>query len=306
MLKNILLLLGCFLAGFHNLVTSLSLNVQFGFFLVGILTLGVPHGAADLLVGSQNAAATAKRFSKVKFLFTYVSVLLCFALVMYFFPLTGNLLFILFAAYHFGETDLYRFKTNTLLGKLFVIAYGLLILSVILMHHFEEVKPLLYYFKTANDYDILITWLDNNRYNIISGSGILFFATSFIYFLNNDAIEVSTTGNFLLHLAAILIILFFLPMLLGFSFYFVMWHSVLSLKNIIGYLKNNALSQQHINKDIITYSILAIGGLSIIGFFGFAFLNMDSIVGYLFLGLAVLTAPHMQIMHDMYKQLRRM
>jgi hypothetical protein len=95
-------------------------------------------------------------------------------------------------------------------------------------------------------------------------------------------------------------------MLLGFTFYFVVWHSVLSLNNITAYLrKNNLYTLNNIKKEIILYSVLAIGGIALFGLTGFMFINSRAMVGYLFLGLAVLTAPHMQIMHDMYTSLRQ-
>ena len=53
------------------------------------------------------------------------------------------------------------------------------------------------------------------------------------------------------------------------------------------------------------YSVIAIGGITLFGLTGFMFISSNSIAGYLFLGLAVLTAPHMLIMHDMYNSLRQ-
>ncbi len=306
MLRIVLLLSGCMLLLFQQYILPFNSSTQFIIFLSGILLLGVPHGAADLLVATKNANRNKKSFSKFRFLAVYISRLFAFGAILWFFPLTGNLLFILFAAYHFGETDLYQFKTNTLSGKAFVIFYGLLILSVILLHHFEEVKPLLQLFSAGKKNVDSINWLDINRYNVISVSGILFFATTFIYFLQNSDTGANDKGQFLIHFAVILLILFNLPMLLGFTFYFVVWHSVLSLNNIIGYLRrNNSYTQNNIRRQIILYSVLAIGGIALFGLTGFMFISSSAMAGYLFLGLAVLTAPHMQIMHDMYNSLRQ-
>jgi len=306
MLRISLLLSGCILFIFQEYILPVDTDIQFIIFLCGILLLGVPHGAADLLVANQNAGFQKKAFSQIRFLAIYLLRLFLFAAILWFFPITGNLLFILFAAYHFGETDLYQFKTNTLIGKLFVISYGLLILSVILLHHFEEVKPLFQMFEAGKENVVFINWLDVNRYNIISVSGILFFTTTFIYFLRNSNTGSRDKGEFLIRFAVILLILFNLPMLLGFTFYFVVWHSVLSLNNIINYLrKNEAFTRNSIRKEIILYSGLAIGGIALFGLTGFMFINSNAVVGYLFLGLAVLTAPHMQIMHDMYNSLRQ-
>jgi Brp/Blh family beta-carotene 15,15'-monooxygenase len=306
MLRIILLASGFMLLLFQQYILPFNNSAQFIIFLSGILLLGVPHGAADLLVATQNANSNKKLFSKVRFLAVYISRLFGFAATLWFFPLAGNLLFILFAAYHFGETDLYQFKTNTVSGKAFVIFYGLLILSVILLHHFEEVKPLFQLFSAGKENAVFIEWLDTNRYLVISVSGILFFTTTFIYFLKNSHAGTIDKGQFLIRFAVILLILFNLPMLLGFTFYFVVWHSVLSLNNITAYLrKNNLYTLNNIKKEIILYSVLAIGGIALFGLTGFMFINSRAMVGYLFLGLAVLTAPHMQIMHDMYTSLRQ-
>ena len=186
MLRIVLLLFGCILLLIQQYILPFNNTVQFTIFLLGILLLGVPHGAADLLVATQNAKGKKISFSKFRFLAVYISRLLAFAAILWLFPVAGNLLFILFAAYHFGETDLYQFKTNTIAGKAFVISYGLLILSVILLYHFEEAKPLLQLFSAGRQNADFIRWLDANRYSIISVSGILFFTSTFIYFLRNS------------------------------------------------------------------------------------------------------------------------
>lgn len=304
MLRIVLLLSGCIILLLQQYVFKVDINTQFIIFLTGILLLGVPHGAADLLVANRNADSKKQSFSKLTFLFIYVGRLVLFSATLWFFPLIGNLLFILFAAYHFGETDLHQFKTNTVLGKLFVISYGLVILSVILLHHFDDIIPLFQQFKSGNDHVAFISFIDVNRYTIMSAAGILFFTTTFVYFLRNNSDHLEK-GYFLIRFAVILFILYNLPMLLGFTFYFVVWHSVISLKNIIHYLRNNnSFSQNLIAKQIVFYSLLAIGGIGLFGLTGFMFMNNNSMMGYLFVGLAVLTAPHMQIMHDMYHSIR--
>lgn len=305
MIQIVLLVTGCILLFFQQYIIPVNANAQFIIFLTGIILLGVPHGSADLLVASRTAGAEKKAFSKFRFLAVYISRLLLFAAILWFLPVAGNLLFILFAAYHFGETDLHQFKTNTLLGKLFVISYGLVILSVILLHHFEEVKPIYQLFKSGKENETLINWIGINRYYILSAAGVLFFTTTFVYFLRNGNSNVNEKGQFLIRFAVILFILFNLPMLLGFTFYFVVWHSVLSLSNIVLYLRNNnTYSRSIITKQILLYSVLAIAGIALFGLSGFMFISSNAIAGYIFLGLAVLTAPHMQIMHDMYNRIR--
>ena len=305
MIRFVLLLLGCLLLLMEQYIIQVDSNTQFIIFLTGILLMGVPHGSADLLVASRNASAGEKEFSKTRFLAIYIGRLLMFAAILWVFPVAGILLFLFFAAYHFGETDLHQFKTNTVSGKLFVISYGLVIISVILLHHFEEARPIYQLFKAGRENETIISWIDANRYFILSAAGTLFFTSTFVYFLVNASPTVNEKGQFLIRFAVIVVILFKLPLLLGFTFYFVVWHSVLSLSNIVSYLRtNNTFSRNTIAKQILLYSALAISGIALFGLTGSMFISSNAVAGYLFIGLAVLTAPHMTIMHDMYNSIR--
>lgn len=306
MKKIVLLILGFVLLFVQHYVAVIQPNTQYVIFIVGIILLGVPHGAADLLVAARNADLSDKIFSKQKFFIVYLGRLILFGCMLFWLPVAGNVLFIFFAAYHFGETDLYQFKTNTLTGKLFVLSYGMVILFVILLHHFDDVMPIYQLFRSGRENLAVINWISQNRYYFLSFSGILFFISAFIYFLKNRHADHSDTGQFLVRFALILFILFNLPMLLGFTFYFVVWHSLLSLDNIVIYLtKKNAVSYKVITKQISLYSFLAIAGIGIFGITGFMFINENAVAGYIFLGLAVLTAPHMEIMYEMYGVIRQ-
>lgn len=305
MLRHILIATGFLLLLVLQYVEPISAAAQFLIFIIGIVLLGIPHGAADLLVANKDAGSSSRSFSVIKFLVRYIATLTLFAATLWFFPLVGNILFILFAAYHFGETDLHRFSTDTFAGKLFITSYGLLILGVILLHHFEEVMPMYAMFKAGSTYFSFIQQVNLYRYQVLSVLAVIFFCVTFYYFASSKN-NGNEQGQFLIQLTLILFILFNLPILLGFTFYFVVWHSVLSLKNIVSYLRNgNAIPASVILKQIAFYSMLAFVGTIIFGAAGFMFSNSGAIVVYVFLALAVLTAPHMQIMHSMYCSMRK-
>jgi beta-carotene 15,15'-dioxygenase len=244
-------------------------------------------------------------FSTVYFLLNYVGRLLLFALILWFFPVMGNILFIFLAAYHFGETDLHRFRTDTYTGKFLVITYGLVILSIILLPHYEEVKQIFLLFPSGEANISFINDIEVQRQNIILACFSLFVISIFNYYRQYKDISFQELGQVLLQLLVILFIVYRLPMLLGFTFYFVFWHSILSLTNIVKYLKRDKQnSYPIIIKQVSFYSSLAIVGIAIFGYMGTMLISSSVITGYLFLGLAVLTAPHMEVMHEMYKQLR--
>ncbi len=305
-MRILLLFIGFAILLVHQYVQAISAHGQFLAFAVGILFLGIPHGAADLLVATQNASNEKKRFSTLYFFINYMGRLVAFGMILWFFPLFGNILFIFLAAYHFGETDLHQFKTDTLLGQFFVTAYGLVILSVILFPNFDEVRAILQLFKAGSDNLAFINWLDGHRYELIASSIILFVISAIVYFAKNKVFNKSEIQLFIGQFMLILLIIYNLPMLLGFTFYFVIWHSTLSLNNITSYLQKNSnfYNIKSIVKQMVFYSLLAIGGIFIFGFTGFMFINNNAMMAYSFLGLAVLTAPHMQVMHDMYYKIR--
>ncbi len=304
MIRIVLLLIGFLLLIAQQHIIAVPAEAQFIIFLTGIILLGVPHGAADLLVAARNTEGSQRSFSRLRFFANYLGRLFLFAAILWFFPLIGNLLFIVFAAYHFGETDLSQFNTNNFAGKIFIISYGLVILAVILMRHFEEVKPMLAAFDAGVEHAGFINWLDEYRYVILSFCGVLFFASTFFYFAIHPSSQAGQ-GQFLIQFTLIVFILYNLPMLLGFTFYFIVWHSLLSLRNIVQYLRRDGLfSKRLILRQVTFYSLLAMGGICLFGITGFMFTDTNIMVVYIFLGLAVLTAPHMQIMHDMYRTIR--
>ena len=304
MIRYVLIIVGFLILIIQQYVQPISVQFQFIIFLAGIVVIGIPHGAADLLVATQNAGHEKKPFTKPVFFINYLGRLFLFAAVLWLFPIVGILLFIIFSAYHFGETDLCHFKINTIPGKLFVISYGLVILGIILLHHYEEVKPVLLLLDPGLKHAVFTAWLEKYRYTILSFSGLFFFISTFFYFLTAAANRHSHE-KFLVQFALILVVLYNLPLVLGFTFYFIVWHSVLSLSNIIIYLrKDNLLQASSIAKQISIYSILAMAGIALFGLPGFMFSNRDTMILYIFLGLAVLTAPHMHIMHDMYNSMR--
>jgi beta-carotene 15,15'-dioxygenase len=304
MIRSVLLIIGFSLLIVQQYIHAVTPQMQLIIFLIGIIMLGVPHGAADLLIAAQNAKNGNVLFSKFKFFFNYLGRLVLFAAFLTFFPFAGSLLFILFAAYHFGETDLHQFKTNTIAGKLFVFSYGLVILAVILLCHYEEVKPLLSLFSPGTEDTFFLNMVELHKYTILYLSVILFFASTFFYF-SVAAAYIGNQDRFLVQFVLIVLILYNLPLVLGFTFYFIFWHSLLSLQNIIGYLrKDNLLPAGFITKQISIYSLIATAGIILFGLTGFMFTTNNAMIIYVFPGLAVLTAPHMQIMHDMYNTMR--
>ena len=304
MLRFFLLLAGFILLIIQQFIIPVSYTTQLFIFLLGIVVIGIPHGAADLLVAAKNEDSSSKPFSKLRFFITYLGKLIIFGCIIRLAPLAGTTLFVLFSAYHFGETDLYFFKTDTLPGKLLVCSYGLVILSVILTTNIREITTLVRGVDASSSIHYAIVFIEKYKNAILSASLLFFFASIFFYFTSIKLNE-GITDRFLLQFAILVFILYSLPLVLGFTFYFIVWHSVLSLQNIITYLrKGNGTAYSTIIKQILFFSIIALAGILISCLTGSMFMGNQPVTIYVFAGLAVLTAPHMHIMHAMYNKFR--
>jgi beta-carotene 15,15'-dioxygenase len=304
MLRLSLLFIGVLCLIAQLFFQTISANAQFLLFIIGIGLLGIPHGAADLLVAIKNAETAKHHFSNSTFFATYLTRIVVFGLVLYFFPVLGIFLFLLFSAYHFGETDLYFLNTKKIFEKILVSSYGFVLLSVILLSNMEELQVLIHQSELSTGQLSLLVWVNKYHGLILTVFLLFFFISVFLYFLQNKGAD-KVSDSFLLQFSVLVFILYNMPLVLGFTFYFVVWHSVLSLKNIITYLQaGNKYSFSRILKQISFYSILAIGGIIITGVVGYIFINSKAVILYVFLGLAVLTAPHMEVMHDMYNRIR--
>lgn len=303
MLRILLIITGFVIMIVQQYVFQIPDHWQYIGFVFGIVLVGIPHGSADVLVASKNAR-NGRAFSGKNFLLQYIGRLLLFATLLFLFPFLGLLIFIIFAAYHFGETDLYFFQTEHLPGKMVVVSYGFVILSVIIFSNLNELKLLLLNAGLHWENTFIYNLVFNYRSAFQSFSVILFFATLFFYFIKTGYKDV-IPDSFMIQFALLVVILYNLPLVTGFTFYFIIWHSVLSLKNIISYLKSNGLNSVFaIFKQISFYSILALLGIVICGMASFMFVNNQRIIMWIFGALAVLTAPHMEVMHSMYKNIR--
>ena len=304
---RLLLMLPAILLIFLQLMGwTMSMPVQLGIFMTGLLTLGVPHGAADLLVADHVVRKDGGQFRAVPFLAAYLGRILMFGIILWIFPVLGLLLFLLISAFHFGETDLARHELAGVAGKLFTISYGLMLLGMLLLSHLEEVYPLLVFLDRGSDMIGRMGMIERQRPLLLLTLFTALIVTAIMVHLRYHDFFRNWLHKEAILFPIMLLLLWRLPLLVGFTFYFIGWHSVLSLQSIMRYLiRINGVSAGVVWKQILLYSGLAVAGTALIGASGYMFTEVNAMLWYAFMALAVLTGPHMEVMHDMYGALRR-
>lgn len=307
MRTRLLLLLPGFLLLLLELVGwTVPVSAQFGIFLAGLLILGVPHGAADLLVADHVVRKDGGQFKTLPFLAAYIARILLFGILLWLFPLLGLMLFLFISAFHFGETDLSRHELTGFPGKLFVVSYGMMLLGILLLSHLDEVHPLLKFVGSGLDVTGWMQWIMIHRPTVMLMLLIFLISALILVHRSHPVFIRHWLRREAILFPVMLILLWRLPLLLGFTFYFIGWHSVISLQSIMRYLVTiNGVSTGKVCKQMFFYSGLAIAGTLLVGASGFMFTEVNAMLWYAFMALAVLTAPHMEVMHDMYGALRR-
>lgn len=292
----------------HHFIFPIPQNIQWIFFSMIIIITGIPHGALDHEVAKQSSHLKNQLFSAKKFHGKYISSMLLYGIVWYVFPTLSFYLFLLISAFHFGETDLPVDSAKVyLLGILLQLAYGLLILFIILFLHIDTVLPIIQKINIFSPE--LISFLQKEHIVLLAISA------SFCFFLLTLAITYFIDKKSIANIKGISLLIIFvfisaliLPLPLCFIIYFGLWHSVVSLENIRQHLsktKTEVLTWKSLMIQCIPLTAISLVGLfSIILFLDLAN-HINLVIMGLFIGISILTLPHQEVMSKMYFQIRK-
>jgi len=259
----------------------LSENIQNNIALILIFTIGIIHGSNDLKLIQKKTKNFSKNFF-FKVLFFYILIVLIGALIFFIYPLYGLISFIIFSAFHFGEQHLKKFEVksgNKFLIFLFYISYGLIILNLLFYLKFDNVSEIIKLISNFNlkKYQIL--------YTLIS---------SFLSF-NLSILLLNRTSKILYEFFLIVLLGFLFntsSLILGFSIYFVFWHSFPSVKDQIIYIYGSFEYYNLIKyiKSSVLYWFISLFTIFIA--YNFLDFNQDYFLPLFFSFLAAITFPH--------------
>ena len=264
-----------------------------GFIL--ILSIGVIHGANDLLIIKKYTRKNSLK-SQISYFLYYLGLVFLGFVFFYLFPSIALLSFVLVSIYHFGEQH-WEVKMSNAdfinIKRIYpIILHGLVFFVIVFMNNIDIVNDVLISFNTISlDYTYLrilfiVLFLIYMSLLLLSKSIRGYFVDEFIFFIL----------LFLLTLNSSLIF--------GFSIYFIFFHSVLSIKDQVKYIYGDDNSQ-YIKKYLISalpYFILAL--LFLIGSYMFIDFESLDILPIMFTFLAAITFPHVIVIEKMYSSMK--
>lgn len=276
-------------------IFSPGIQVQWIFLIVMLLITGIPHGSLDFYIEQSQAAVTGTSFSSVRFMVRYLVNMLLYGICWYCFPFIAFLIFILLTAYHFGEID-WPFHHAGRLNTIIFFSVGLFFIVFAVAAHAQETAPVLAVItgKVIQEKDWLLYGPMLMRY---AGAGLLLFVCWVPLYLYRQGYPILQIVAWSLQTIAWCIFIYAMPIFVGFAFYFGAWHSVLSFNLIRQQLSlpPDFSGWKRLIIKALPFSLLAFAGIGLLVFLHFSIAHLDNGIAYIFMGIAILTLPHLQV-----------
>ena len=264
-----------------------------GFIL--ILSIGVIHGANDLLIIKKYTRKSSLK-SQISYFLYYLGLVFLGFVFFYLFPSIALISFVLVSIYHFGEQhwEVKVSNANIINVKRIypIILHGLIFFVIVFMNNINIVNDVLLDFNTISLNYIYLR--------------IFLIVLSLIYMLL--LLSSNSMRRYFTDELVFFILLFILTLnsslIFGFSIYFIFFHSVLSIKDQVKYIYGDD-NLEYIKKYLISalpYFILAI--LFLIGFYLFIDFESLDILPIMFTFLAAITFPHVIVIEKMYSSMK--
>jgi len=270
-------------------------SIQFGeivedtaaYFMV--LTLGIVHGANDLLILKKNEQNKRRFFRSVA---GYLALIGLCVVSFFINPFISLLLFILLSAYHFGEEHFEdKIGGPSWLSYAVYLTYGLLIFLMIFNENINQVNT-------------IVSDLSRNVFSqqmilyVLIGVVVLLISLFLYGFFKKYTFRMNLYKE-VFYLVLLYLVFKTTSLILGFAIYFILWHSIPSIINQTEYISGNVSKKSflHYFKHASPIWLLSIIGMIVL----YLYLDQSLFSSVIFLILFAVTAPHAWVMFRMKK-----
>ncbi|SDG57450.1 Brp/Blh family beta-carotene 15,15'-dioxygenase [Psychroflexus sediminis] len=270
----------------------LSQEVQYVIAFMGIFSFGILHGSNDLFV-IEKLNDKPKQNQFIRSLFIYLGVVLAFVVVFYVIPFIALIAFVLISGYHFGEQHFHHKISNqaSALASLFYLSYGLLVLFLILYFNSQEVILII---QDMTGYLVSESLLLYLLLSSLLGSLIFYVILS----KKNAALKSSALRD-VLYLILFSGLFYVSDVVWSFAVYFVLWHSLPSLKDQVNSLYGEFDFKNFFKyfKKAFPYWLASIIGMGVVVWL---FKDSKNFLSLVFAFIAAITFPHVFVMRKLF------
>jgi len=262
------------------------------------LSIGLIHGANDIAIIRKLKNKKSKDSNPTRSILIYSGIVFSTLVLFIVLPQLALWLFILISAYHFGEQhwSVTLKMLNNKLKIVFYTTYGLSILFLLLFLNVSFAKEIIHQITPNAYFDQYLTEITKISFILLLAG----FASLILYkkeFAQRIPLE-------LLQIASLFLIFKWGNLIFGFAFYFVLWHSLFSIKDQLKFLygKITGKNLMHYFKQSAIYWLISLVGLGVLVYL----LNdKDYFYSLLFAFIAAVTFPHVFVINKMMKKLNK-
>ena len=270
-----------------QLFSSISIETQIITSTFFIMLVGIPHGSLDhLLLPSQDIK------SKLRFYIFYLGLIIVNLLVWNYSHISGLILFFIISSYHFGESQLFKFNIkNKIISHFTYLSWGASVIFSFLFYNIDELQRLSNSFEDTRNLILHIN-LDLFSYLFIVSNTITMLL--YMFFIYQYNIKVNKVISEIFFLFVIHLSSFLFPLLICFTLFFIILHSLPSLVNQYNHFKKDNI--EFTLKDFIylmaPYSLVSILFLILISFCSYTNVINYSVPLISIILISVITLPH--------------
>lgn len=254
--------------------------IQWPLFVLGMFLIGIPHGAVDHLLENNHASFRIN----LLFVLKYIGLALLNFILWITIPKMALLFFLFYSAWHFGQTDFKEWQPQ-ISNQFKFLAWGTLILSIILLGHVNETNGIL------NDMNAALIPFSYKNAKMVS---FVLIAIGIIWAIAEKRWKMLQT-------VLAILICNELPLLTAFGIYFIGQHSYSGWSHLKRGMK---LNNQSLFRKALPFTFGAL-----LMFVGMALLMKNDILHYnknwisiFFVFISCISFPHIIAMNKFYSK----
>lgn len=298
-----LIVLSCILLALKVSGSWTEAWMDYTFFGLVMILIGLPHGAVDHLIHirqKQSKELTATTLGQ--FVRSYLLMIALYGLVWYLLPAVSLGLFIGLSCYHFGQSQLYYFfKKEGYFSTFTYILWGLAVLSYIICWNSQDSIALISTILPEFGEWLATSPLAANLWYLPWVLSVVpaAFLVSRLRGLPFDII-LWEAGSLLV----IGLVSYYCGLLVAFSVYFGFWHSSKSLRAIVRSfrIRHPNYNYTRFYKDAFLFSAISTVGIALLSAGTYYFPIGIHPVMLFFVLISLLTFPHMVILEEVYRK----
>ena len=269
-----------------------------------IMLIGVPHGAIDHVLFVEKNNGVGKN-STSEFYTLYFGLMIFYFVAWMLVSTLSLIVFLSISAFHFGQSQFADLSNINRSKSIFInISWGVSILSGLLLYNYIDVFNIL---NSSPDLSGLVAILDLDLIALLLSTSSVAAVVSIIWLGYNRKVSEKRVGMELLTLVLIHLCFYIMPIVIGFTIFFVTIHSLTVMSEEFKFLKRSranfsVLQFVQLLLPFTLLSVLGSGLLIIITKMGD--IGISDIL-LIFILLSLVTLPHSVVMDEFYEKVHR-